>query len=96
MKRVLWIVLDLVVFLVVFLAGSLLPELHILPMWSVAVGTGEIFVLDGLVLMLAVYVLLLLIAAVRKRLAIGWPVPTIAFGLALILGFLAKFGFKSV
>jgi len=95
MKRVLFVVLELVAFLVIFLVGSLLPEVKVLPMWSVPVGK-EIFVLDGLVLMLAFYALLLLIAAARRRIAIGWQNPTVAVVLALVLGLLAKFGFKSI
>jgi len=96
MKRALLIVLELVAFMVLFLVGSLLPELKVLPLWSVAAGPEKIFVLDGLFLMLALYVLLLLIAAARKRIAAGWQNPTIAIVLALILGLLSKFGLKSI
>jgi hypothetical protein len=96
MKRVLFVVLELVAFLAIFFVGSLLPEFQVLPMWSVPVGTGKIFVLDGLLLMLAFYVLLLLIAAARRRIALGWQNPTVALVLALVLGLLAKFGFKGV
>jgi len=96
MKRVLFVVLELVAFLAIFFVGSLLPELQVLPMWSVPVGTAKIFVLDGLVLMLAFYALLLLIAVARRRIALGWQNPTVAVVLALVLGLLAKFGFKSL
>jgi uncharacterized membrane protein SirB2 len=95
MKRALLIALELVLFLLVFFVGSLLPELKILPMISVPAGTDRIFVLDGLLLMFALYVLLALIAFARKR-ASGWQNPTIAFILALVLGLLAKFGFKAI
>jgi hypothetical protein len=97
MKRILWGFLQFIVFLLVFLVGSLLPGMHILlPMWSVPAGDGRIFVYDGLLLMIALYVLILLVAAVRKRLAIAWPTSTVAFAVALILGLLAKFGFKTI
>jgi hypothetical protein len=46
--------------------------------------------------MAVLYVLILLIAAVRKRLPITFPTSTIAFVLALVLGLLMKFGFKSI
>jgi uncharacterized membrane protein SirB2 len=97
MKRALLIALELVLFLVVFFVGSLLalPELKILPMISVPVGTDRIFVLDGLLLMFALYVVLALIGLARKR-ASGWQNPTIAFVLALVLGLLAKVGFKTI
>ncbi len=95
MKRALLIALELVLFLVVFFVGSLLPEVKILPMISVPVGTDRIFVVDGLLLMFALYVVLTLIGLARKR-ASGWQNPTIAFVLALVLGLLAKVGFKTI
>jgi hypothetical protein len=97
MKRVLSGLLQFILFLLVFAVGSFLPGAHLLlPMWSVSAGTGRIFVYDGLVLMLALYVLILLIAAARKRLPVAWPTSTVAFVVALLLGLLAKFGFKTV
>jgi hypothetical protein len=96
MKRALFVVLELVVFLVVFLGGTLMAGFNGLPKWSVAAGADHIFVLDGLVFMLALYVLLLLIAAVRRRIATGWQAPTLALVLALVLGLLSKFGFQSI
>jgi hypothetical protein len=97
MKRVLSGVLQFILFLLVFAVGSFLPGAHLLlPMWSVSAGAGRIFVYDGVVLMAVLYVLILLIAAVRKRLPITFPTSTIAFVLALVLGLLMKFGFKSI
>ena len=96
MKRVLSIVLQFILYILVFGVGSLLPAFHILPTWSLSTGPGRIFVYDGLLLMLALYVLILLIAAARKRLPLAWPNSTIALVLALILGLLMKFGFKSI
>jgi hypothetical protein len=97
MKRILWGFLQFIVFLVVFLVGSLLPGMHLLlPLWSVPAGDGRIFVYDGLVLMIALYVLILLIAAARRRLPVSWPTSTVAFAVALILGLLSKFGFKTI
>ena len=96
MKRVLSIVLQFFLFLVVFAVGSLLPGANLLPMWSIGVGVGRIFVLDGLLLMLGFYALFLLIAAVRRRLYVAWPNSTLALVLALLLGLAMKFGFKGV
>ena len=96
MKRVLSVVLQFVLFLAVFLVGSLLPGANLLPMISVGAGAGRIFVLDGLFLMLGVYALILLIAAARKRLHTAWPNSTLALALAIILGLAMKFGFKSI
>lgn len=96
MKRALSVILQFILFLLVFLVGSLLPGANILPMLSVGAGAGRIFVLDGLLLMLAFYVVILLIAAARKRIQFAWLSSTIALSLALILGLLMKFGFKSI
>ncbi len=96
MKRVLSVVFQFILYLVVFGVGSLLPAFGILPMWSLSTGPGRVFVLDGLLLTLLVYSVILLIASARKRLPLALPNATIALGLALVFGLLMKFGFKSV
>jgi len=53
-------------------------------------------VYDGVLLMLALYLLILLIAAARKRIHFAWQNSTLALVLALILGLAMKFGFKSI
>lgn len=95
MKRVLSVVLQFILFLLVFLVGSLLPGANVLPTLSFCAGAGRVFVYDGVLLMLALYVLILLIAAARKRIQIAWINSTLALALALILGLAMKFGFKS-
>jgi hypothetical protein len=96
MKRVLSIVLQFILFLVAFFLGWLLTGLNQLPTLSVSIGPGRVFVYDGLLIMLALYVLILLIASVRRRLPAALPNSTIALVLALILGLAMKFGFKSI
>jgi hypothetical protein len=96
MKRALSIVLQFILYIVVFGVGSLLPAFNVLPTLSVGIGPGRVFVYDGLLLMLLVYVLILLIAAARRRIPSALPNATIALALALILGLLMKFGFKNV
>ncbi len=96
MKRVLSVVLQFILYIVVFGVGSLLPAFNILPTWSISTGPGRVFVYDGLLLTLLVYVLVLIIAAARKRIAIALPNATIALMLAIVLGLLMKFGLKSV
>jgi hypothetical protein len=96
MKRVLSVVLQFILFLFVYFVGWLLAGLNKLPTLSISIGPGRVFVYDGVLLMLALYVLILLIAAARKRIHIAWPNSTIALVLALILGLLMKFGFKSI
>jgi hypothetical protein len=96
MKRAISVVLQLILMLAIFFIGSLLPEFHILPMWSVSVGLDRIFVLDGLFLMLAVWVLVLLIGVARKTIRVTGVTSTLALVLALALGLAMKFGFKSL
>jgi threonine/homoserine/homoserine lactone efflux protein len=96
MKRVLSIFLQFLLFLIVFLVGSLLPGANLLPTLSVSAGAGRIFVYDGVLLMLGIYALILLVAAARKRIHIAWPNSTIALFLALLIGLLMKFGFRSI
>lgn len=96
MKRILSVAAQLILFLIVFLVGSLLPAANMLPTLSINTGVGRVFVFDGLLLMLVLYILILLIAASRRRVNLAWPNSTIALLLALILGFAMKFGFRSI
>ncbi len=96
MKRVLSVILQFILFLVVFFVGSLLPAFNVLPQFSFSIGPGRVFVYDGMLLTLALYILILLIAAARKRIHLAWPNSTIALVLAVILGLAMKFGFKSI
>ena len=75
-----------------FGAGSFLPALNIVPMWRVAVGTTHYLVLDGLVLMLLVYLMILAIDTARRRFGASIGLSTLALVLALALGFAMKFG----
>ena len=95
MKRAAAIIGEFLLFLIVFLAGSLLvavPAAH-LPLWTVDVTARRYFVLDGLVFMFAIYLLLLGIGAARRRLGPAAVTATTALVLALALGLAMKFGF---
>lgn len=96
MKSVLSIALQFLLFLAVSFLGLILTGINVLPTLSVPMGTGRVFVYDGLLLMLAVYLLVLLTEAALKRIRTAWQNTTIALALALILGLAMKFGFKSV
>jgi hypothetical protein len=97
MKKAVLVVLELLLFLVVFVLGSVvLPGAGVLPVLSIPAGAGRIFVYDGLLLMLALYGLFLLVAAARRRISFTWQMHTLAFALASVLGLLAKFGFKAL
>jgi hypothetical protein len=96
MKRAFFVLVEFVLFFVVFLAGSLWDPFKM--KWFVSHPTltsTRFFVPDGLILMAVVFVLILGIEAARKRLASGGMVATIAFAMALLLGFLSKFGWAT-
>ena len=93
MKKFIFAFLQFVLFLLVFFAGSLANPFH--QRWFVSNPTAtstRYFVPDGLLLMVALYLILLAVEAVRKRLATAGLWTTGAFLFALALGFLAKFG----
>ena len=88
-------VLQFLMFLALFFVGSvILPAFGILPNEVVAIGDHRQFTYDGLVLMLLVYLFILAIEALRRRLRSG-GLTTIAFVLALLIGLWAKFGLKT-
>ena len=97
MKRAIAIILETILFLFVFLAGSLLvafPSAH-LPNWTVNLSTTRYFVLDGLVFMLLLYLVFLGIGAARHRLRSAVVTSTMAVVFALVLGLAMKFGFAT-
>lgn len=96
MKKVISVFLQFVLFLFVFGAGSLFPVFHIEHVILATPGTTRIFVADGLILMLAFFVLILLVEALRKRILSSGPWTTAAFILATAAGFWMEFGFKTI
>ena len=95
-KKVIFTLLQFVLFLVVFAVGTfVLPLLNISYVTSWANGTRG-FEWDGILLMLAIFVLILLIEVLRKRLRSAAPWTTLALALAAILGLALKFGFKDL
>jgi hypothetical protein len=92
-KRFISVILQTLLLLITFFLGSFLPAFNKLPMWRVEVGATHYFVLDGLVLMFALYLLILAIEAARKRLRPSAALTTLALVLALALGLAMKFGF---
>jgi len=97
MKRAIAIIVETILFLFVFLAGSLLvavPAAH-LPSWDVTLSSTRYFVLDGLVFMFILYALFLLLGMARHRLKSAVLTSTVAVVLALVLGLAMKFGFAT-
>lgn len=93
MKNFFFLCLQFVIFLIVFAAGSLFPPFHMEHVLTATPSYTHIFVADGLVLMVALYVLIVVIEAVRKHLRTGLLWTTIALVLAAVLGLYMKFGF---
>ena len=96
LKKVGLVVLQLLLFLVLFGAGSFLPVFTSLPAWQVHAGPNSVFILDGLLLTLAVYLVILAVEVATKRLRDAGNLTTLALLLAVALGLAVKFGFKSI
>ena len=96
MKRVTLTIFQFVLFLIVFGAASFFPPFHFERVLIVTPGFTRIFVADGLLLMLALYVLIIFVEVMRKRLRTAAPPTTLAVILAAVLGLMMKFGFKTL
>jgi hypothetical protein len=95
MKNVVFTLLQFVLFLALFFFGSLVgPILLHLPsvVTTFANGTRG-FQWAGVFLMLALFVLILLIEALRKRIRTAAPLTALALVLATVAGLIMKFGF---
>jgi hypothetical protein len=96
MKKALATILQLVLFLIVFFVGSLFPlpaPFHHEHVVSSTPAATRIFIGDGLHLMLALFLVILLIEAASKRFRTAAPWTTLAVILATVLGFMMKFGY---
>ena len=96
-KKAILVVLQTLLFLLLFGAGTLaLPFLPSVPVWQVQTGPGRAFVMDGLILAVLAYGLILVLESVRRRLRGPGALTTLSLVLALALGLAMKFGFKSL
>jgi uncharacterized membrane protein YbhN (UPF0104 family) len=93
MKKVIPTILQFVLFLLVFGAGSFFPPFHFEHVLIATPGLTRIFVADGLLLMFALYILIVLVEIIRKRLRTSTPWTTLAVILATVSGLMMKFGF---
>lgn len=96
MKSVVFTVLQLILLLIVFFVGSIFPPFHFEHVLIATPGTTRIFVADGLVLALVLYILIIILEVARKRLRTAAPWTTLAFLLAVVFGLMMKFGFKTL
>src|SRR5260370_37550067 len=93
MKNAVLTLLQFVLFFILFGVVSLFQPFHFEHVLIATPGVTRIFVADGLLLMFALYVLIVLIEVLRKRLRPSAPWTTIAVILAAVLGLMMKFGF---
>jgi hypothetical protein len=96
MKKALATIFQFFLFLIIFFVGSIFPlpaPFHHEHVVSSTPAATRIFIGDGLHLMLALFVLILLIEAATKRFRTAAPWTTLAVLLAAVLGFMMKFGF---
>ena len=93
MKTIIATVLQFALFLFVFGVFSLFPPFQMQHVLSSTPAGTRMFIADGLVLTLVLYLVILFIEAAMKRLTTLAPTTSIAFVLAIVLGFLMKFGF---
>lgn len=92
--RILSILLQFVLFLVIFLAGSLRNPFHMRWGLTSTTSTGtRYFAPDGLLLAIALWAVILVIAALKKKLPSAALTSTIALVLAIVVGLRAGFGF---
>jgi hypothetical protein len=93
MKNVLFAILQFLLFFVAFAAGSFVPPFHIEHVLSVTPDGTHIFIMDGAILMFVLFIAILLIEAVRKRIRSAGIWTSAAFILAALAGYVAKLGF---
>jgi uncharacterized membrane protein (DUF485 family) len=84
MKKAIFVVLEALLFLVVYFTASLLAAVEKLPKWTAQASSGRLFVFDGLIFMGVVCLLVLLVQAARKRLRTDWITPALALVLSLL------------
>ena len=96
MKKVVFTILKFLLFFIVFGVGSLFPPFHFEHVLIATPGVERVFVADGLLLMFALYVLMILFEILRKRLRTSTPWTTLAVILATVLGLMMQFGFKTL
>jgi hypothetical protein len=95
MKRAVTTFLQFFLFFIVFGAASFFPPFHIEHVLIATPGTTRIFVADGFILMIVLFIVILGIETLRKRIIPAGVWITIAFILAAAVGFWMEFGFKT-
>jgi hypothetical protein len=91
-KSVFFTILQFILFSLAYVAGVILPPFGVLPSHASTYANGTRFEWDGVFLALAIFVLILVIEALRKRLRTAAPWTTLALVLAGIVELAVKLG----
>lgn len=94
MKRTLYVIAQFLLYLFLDAVGSLFYQpFHIRTALPGTVDAPRTYIWDGLILMACAYVLVILAAALRKKLDSTAPWATFALVLAGLAGYVLRFGF---
>jgi hypothetical protein len=96
MKNVLLALLQFLLFLIVFAAGSFFPPFHVEQVLGTTPDGTRVFIWDGALLMGLLAAAILLIEAMRKRVAAAGRWTAIALVLAALAGYALKLGFLTI
>ena len=91
-RKVLFTLLQFVLFSAVYVAGVVMATLHMIPSHVATWADGTKFEWDGVFLTLGLFAVILLIEALRKRLRGAAPWTTLALALAAVVELMVKFG----
>ena|ERR1700679_1138265 len=91
--KIILAILQFLLFFIAFAVGSFMTPFRIVHVIAFSPRGSRIFYWDGIIVMLIVYVVILLIEAMRKRLRTAAPWTTVALVLATVAGLAVKLGF---
>jgi hypothetical protein len=94
--KILLAILQTLLFFVAFAAGSFWAPFKIKYVIAFSPQGSRIFYWDGIILMLVLFVVVLLIEALRKRLRTAAPWTVAALALATVVGLCCKLGFLTI
>jgi hypothetical protein len=92
MKKIILFVLQFSLLFLCCIAGSFLRPFHLQQVTRISPTVTHVFVWDGFLIMLLVYLLIVGIEAVTKRLRTAFPLTTIALAVATALSVAIKLG----
>ena len=91
--KIILAILQFLLFFIAFAVGSFMTPFKLVHVIAFSPRGSRIFYWDGIIVMLIVYVVILLIEALRKRLRTAAPWTTVALVLATLAGLAVKLGF---